>query len=102
MFAFLSLPDGNYSGDFRCPGSKQNAMNQEKIYKLRGSTSRTVIVMNVLEKRLILRRIGQNAAARAAALSREYIDARSEDKGAIIDGIDIERWLSEAVQECLR
>ena len=57
--------------------------------------------MNVL-KRLILKRIGQNAAARAAALSREYIDAKPGEKGAIMDGIDIERWLSESVQECLR
>ncbi len=49
-----------------------------------------------------MKRIGQNAAARAAALSREYINARPGEKEAIVAGIDFERWLSESVQECLR
>ena len=56
--------------------------------------------MNVLE-RLILRRIAQSATARAGALSREYISAKLGERGAIIDGIDLEKWLIEAVQDCL-
>lgn len=50
--------------------------------------------MNQL-KRQILRKIGQNAAARAAALSGEYINAKPGEREAIVAGIDFERWLSE-------
>ena len=71
------------------------------IYKSKGTTSTAVIYMNQL-KRCILRIIGQKAAARAAALSGEYIRAKPEEKEAIIAGIDFERWLSEVSQECLR
>jgi len=56
--------------------------------------------MNQL-KRQILRILGQRSAARAAALSREYIRARPEEKEAIIAGIDFERWLSEVCEVCL-
>ena len=56
--------------------------------------------MNQL-KRCILRIIGQKAAARAAALSREYIKANPEDREAIVAGIDFERWLSETCELCL-
>ena len=56
--------------------------------------------MNQL-KRQILRIITQTAAARAAALSREYIKANPEDREAIVAGIDFERWLSETCELCL-
>jgi hypothetical protein len=56
--------------------------------------------MNQL-KRQILRIIAQKAAARAAALSREYIKANPEDREAIVAGIDFERWLSETCEFCL-
>ena len=56
--------------------------------------------MNQL-KRQILRIIGQNAAARAAALSGEYIRAKPEEKEAVVAGIDFERWLSEVCEVCL-
>ena len=59
-----------------------------------------VIHMNQI-KRQILRIIGQKAAARAAALSGEYIRAKPEEKEAIIAGIDFERWLSEISEVCL-
>ena len=56
--------------------------------------------MNQLKRR-ILRIIGQRAMARAAALSREYIRAKPEEKEAIIAGIDFEKWLSEVCEFCL-
>ncbi|MCP4610973.1 MAG: hypothetical protein GY845_19880 [Planctomycetes bacterium] len=56
--------------------------------------------MNQL-KRQILNIIAQKAAARAAALSREYIKANPEDREAIVAGIDFERWLSETCELCL-
>jgi hypothetical protein len=56
--------------------------------------------MNAL-KRQVLNIIAQKAAARAAALSREYIKANPEDREAIVAGIDFERWLSETCELCL-
>ena len=56
--------------------------------------------MNQL-KRQILRIIAQKAAARTAALSREYVKANPEDREAIVAGIDFERWLSETCELCL-
>ena len=57
--------------------------------------------MNEL-KRQILRIIGQKAADRAAALSREYVHAKSEEREAIQAGIEFERWLSQVSRWCLR
>ena len=57
--------------------------------------------MNVL-KRQLLRIIDQKAIARAAALSREYINAAPGEKEAIQAGIEFERWLTQISQECLR
>ena len=49
----------------------------------------------------IIRLVEQNARSKVAALAGEYIRAKPEDKEAIQAGIDIERWLAEACQECL-
>jgi len=57
--------------------------------------------MNVLKRR-ILRIIDERAAARAAALSREYINAAPGEKEAIQAGIKFEKWLTQISQECLR
>ena len=57
--------------------------------------------MNVL-KRQILRILDQKAIARAGALSREYVNAKPEEKEAIQAGIRFERWLTQISQECLR
>ena len=43
----------------------------------------------------MLRQVAQRAAARAAALSRQYIKAGPEDREAIVAGIRFEKWLSE-------
>jgi len=56
--------------------------------------------MNTL-KRQILRQIGQKSAARAAALSRQYVGARPGEREAIIAGIDFERWMSQICELCL-
>jgi len=56
--------------------------------------------MNILKKQ-ILRIIAQRAAARAAALSREYTKANPQEREAIVAGIHFERWLSETCAFCL-
>ena len=98
---FCSYPTVNISAIGGIQSVKHCAADLRNIYKSKGTTSTAVIYMNQL-KRCILRIIGQKAAARAAALSEEYIRARPEEKEAIVAGIDFERWLSEVSQECLR
>jgi len=56
--------------------------------------------MNVL-KRHMLRQAGQRSAARAAALSGQYLKAEPEDREAIMAGIDFERWMTEICGFCL-
>ena len=97
---FCSYPPVNISDGGGIQGDKHGVAYMRNIYKSKGTTSTAVIYMNQL-KRCILRIIGQKAAARAAALSREYIRAKSEEKEAIIAGIDFERWLSEISEVCL-
>ena len=57
--------------------------------------------MNAL-KRQVLKIIDQRAVARAATLSREYINAAPGEKEAIQAGIRFERWFTQISQECLR
>jgi len=52
-------------------------------------------------KERILRILQQRSDERAARLSKEYLRARPEEKEAIIAGIEIEKWLSEACEICL-
>ncbi len=56
--------------------------------------------MNTI-KRQMLKQVAQRAAARAAALSRQYMKAGPEDREAIVAGIHFERWLSETCEFCL-
>jgi len=56
--------------------------------------------MNVL-KRQFLRQVGQRSAARAAALSRQYLKAEPENREAIMAGIDFERWMTKVCEFCL-
>ncbi|MHC4116702.1 MAG: hypothetical protein ACYSWO_04260 [Planctomycetota bacterium] len=56
--------------------------------------------MNTI-KRQMLRQVAQRAAARAAALSRQYIKAAPEDREAIMAGIRFEKWLSQTCRFCL-
>ena len=48
-----------------------------------------------------MRQIGQKSAARAAALSRQYIKAGPGEREAIMAGIDFERWMSQICELCL-
>ena len=56
--------------------------------------------MNTI-KRQMLRQVAQRAAARAAALSRQYLKVKPEDREAIMAGIYFEKWLSETCEFCL-
>ena len=56
--------------------------------------------MGILKKQL-LRIIGENAAARAGRLSREYLKAKSGEKEAIAAGIEFEKWMYQIAQLCL-
>ena len=49
----------------------------------------------------ILQFVRDNAARRAAKLAGEYVRARPEEREAILAGLDFERWLAEACQECI-
>ena len=56
--------------------------------------------MGVLKKQLV-RIIGENSAARAGRLSKEYVKAKSGEKEAIQAGIEFEKWMYEIAQLCL-
>ena len=56
--------------------------------------------MNTIKTQM-LRQVAQRAAARAAALSRQYMKAGPEDREAIVAGIRFEKWLSETCEFCL-
>jgi len=49
----------------------------------------------------ILQSVRHSAARQAAHLAGEYVRARPEEREAILAGLDFERWLAEACQECL-
>ena len=50
----------------------------------------------------IVRLIEQNAARKVSDLSGEYVRAKPAEREAIQAGIDVERWLSESCEDCLR
>ena len=56
--------------------------------------------MNTI-KRQMVRQVAHRAAARAAALSRQYMKANPEDREAIMAGIRFEKWLSQTCRFCL-
>jgi len=56
--------------------------------------------MGVLKKQLV-KIIGENSAARAGQLSKEYVKAKSGEKEAIQAGIKFEKWMYEIAQLCL-
>lgn len=56
--------------------------------------------MNKLKDQ-ILELVQQHAARKAGALTDEYIHAAGSEMEAIRAGIDFEKWLYEACQECL-
>jgi len=50
----------------------------------------------------MLRLIQADAAARLADLSNRYVHAQAADKETIQAAIEIERWLTESCEDCLR
>ena len=52
-------------------------------------------------KKDILRLIRQNSITRAGKLSREYLQAKPEEKEAIVAGIEFEKWMAEVCDLCL-
>jgi len=56
--------------------------------------------MNLL-KRQLLRQVGLRSAERAAALSRQYLKVRPQDREAVMAGIRFEKWLTEICEFCL-
>jgi len=57
-------------------------------------------MMNPL-KELLLRQVAQKAAARAGALSRQYLKVEPHEREAIMAGIRFEKWLSQTCRFCL-
>ena len=57
-------------------------------------------MMGELKERII-HLIEQNAAAKLAELSNDFVRAKSGQKEAIVAGMEFERWLSESCRECL-
>lgn len=49
----------------------------------------------------ILRQIECDARLQVARLSKEILNAPSQQKEAIAAGMEIERWLADSCQECL-
>ncbi|HML74412.1 MAG TPA: hypothetical protein PKB02_07925 [Anaerohalosphaeraceae bacterium] len=49
----------------------------------------------------ILRQIERDARLQVARLSKEILNAPSQQKEAIAAGMEIERWLADSCQECL-
>ena len=50
----------------------------------------------------MLRLIQADAAARLADLSNRYLQAQPAEREAIQAAIEIERWLAESCEDCLR
>lgn len=48
----------------------------------------------------ILRRVQEKAAEEAEDLARELARAASEEKEAILAGLEFEQWLAESCREC--
>ena len=55
--------------------------------------------MNV--KDIIVRRIRDRAVSRAGVLAGELARAKSEDKEAILAGLEFEKWLAEACEDAV-
>ena len=55
--------------------------------------------MNV--KDVILRRIEERSRREAARLAGEFVRAASEEKEAILAGLEFEKWLAEACEDAL-
>jgi hypothetical protein len=55
--------------------------------------------MTKLKDRMV-QLIQQDAAEKMAAFAAEMICGASEEKEAILAGLDFERWLEQACQEC--
>ena len=52
-------------------------------------------------KNQIIHLIQQKSRRKVAALAGEYVQAKPEEREAIQAGIEIERWLADACEQCL-
>ena len=50
----------------------------------------------------VLQFVRHSAARKAAQLAGEYVRAKPEEREAVLAGLDFERWLEQACQQCLR
>jgi len=48
----------------------------------------------------IIRIIQNNAGRKAANFAGQYVHSKPEEKEEILAGLDFERWLEQACQEC--
>ena len=48
----------------------------------------------------IIRIIQINAGKKAAYFAGQYVRSKPEEKEAILAGLDFERWLEQACQDC--
>ncbi len=52
-------------------------------------------------KDILLERIVRESRREAAYLAGEFARAASEEKGAILDALELEQWLAESCEMCL-
>ena len=52
-------------------------------------------------KDILLEQIRQKAQREAAYLAGKFARAASEEKGAILDALELEQWLAESCEVCL-
>ena len=58
-------------------------------------------MMNEDAKDVLLEAIQRRSERKVGLLAKELVYAASEDKEAILAGLEIERWLAETCRECL-
>ncbi len=52
-------------------------------------------------KDILLEQVMRRAQREAAYLAGEFARAASEEKGAILDALELEQWLAESCELCL-
>ena len=81
-------------------GGKEKGAKNSNLYIVAMFPLLPVIIMGELKDRII-HLIEQNAAKKVSQLSGEYVRAKSGQKEAFYDAIEVERCVVETCQECL-
>jgi hypothetical protein len=81
-------------------GGKEKGSKNANLYIATTISFLQVIIMGELKNRII-RLIGQDAAKEVSDLAGQYVRAKSGQKEAICDAIEIQRCVAESCQECL-